>query len=70
MSEHFRQYEHNAIEFSEGLHTHLSSRKGRKEKDINRELSAAMQGLCDFLTTVTSEGIVVMLFRPQEFDDP
>ena len=69
--EHFRQYlSINAIEFSEGcILTYLPGRDV-KRKDINRELGAAMQGLCDFLTTVTSEGIVVMLFIPQEFDDP
>ena len=40
-----------------------------KVKELNEELTAALDGLCSFLATVTSNGVVVMFLVPAELKE-
>lgn len=65
--EHFKVYlDINGLHFSGGcIATFLIRRPGRMgARELNGELGKILAGICGFLATVTSDGIVVLLFAP------
>ena len=69
--EHFKVYlDINGLNFSGGcIATFLIKRPGRMgARELNRELGNILDGICGFLATVTSDGIVVLLFAPDRSD--
>lgn len=69
--EEFQAYcDLNNIEFHGGcIVTFLPRKKQELEwKELNSQLETALQGLCNFLSTVTVQGIVVMFFVPKELE--
>jgi Response regulator containing CheY-like receiver domain and AraC-type DNA-binding domain len=60
----------NCIEFSFGcIVTFLpKTKEDISRKVLNNELNTALQGICNFLTTITEHSIVVMLFVPVELE--
>lgn len=61
----------NNIKFTGGcIVTFLSKTKTEiSHKLLNAELEDALSGLCSFLSTITSQGIVVMFFVPEELEE-
>lgn len=61
----------HSIHFSYGcIATFLpGNHAGIKVKELNETLSATLDGLCDFLATVTSNGVVVMFLVPKELEE-
>jgi YesN/AraC family two-component response regulator len=60
----------NCIEFSFGcIATFLpKTKEDISRKVLNDELTKALKGICNFLTTITEHSIVVMLFVPMELE--
>lgn len=69
--EHFKVYlDINGLRFSGGcIATFLLKKQGPMgAKELNGELGRILDGICGFLATVTSDGIVVLLFAPDRPD--
>lgn len=60
----------NDIEFNGGcIATFLSKeKKEMNRKLLNDELEKVLDGLCNFLATITEQGLVVMFFVPRELE--
>ena len=68
--ENFQAYlKINSIRFSAGCILTFLSKKDISRRKINQEMGSLLDGICDFLATVTKEGTVVMLFIPEELGE-